>query len=87
MIKAQKILWDFNIIYTGRRPDIVVVDKQNSEAAIFDIALPGNSRVKDEELDKIVKYQNLALEISGMWNVKTRVITNVICAFGAKPHC
>ena len=42
-----------------RRPDIVLVDKMNKEVKIIDIALPGDSRVKEKELEKIERYQYL----------------------------
>ena len=83
-----KILWDFNIhtdrVIEARRPDIVVVDKRNSEAVIIDIAVPGDLRVKDKEMEKILKYQNLALEISRMWNVKASVVPIIVGGLGAK---
>jgi hypothetical protein len=48
-----KILWDFNIhtdrIIEARRPDLVVVDKQNSETLIIDIAVRGDFRVVERE--------------------------------------
>ena len=83
-----KILWDFNIhtdrIIEARRPDIVVVDKLNSETMIIDIAVPGDFRVKEKESEKIEKYQDLALEVTRMWKTTARVIPIVIGALGAK---
>ena len=82
-----KILWDFNIhtdrIIEARRPDIVVVDKLNSETVIIDIAVPGDFRVKEKESEKIEKYQDLVLEIRRMWKTSTKVIPIVIGALGA----
>ena len=40
--------------------------------------------VKDKVADKILKYQDLALKISRMWNTKPRVIPKVIGALGAE---
>ena len=54
-----KILWDVNIqtdyIIEHRRPDIVVVDKENNRALVIDIAVPGDTRVneKDKEQGKV----------------------------------
>ena len=83
-----KILWDFNIhtdrVIEARRPDIVVVDKFNSETTIIDVAIPGDFRVKDKELEKIEKYQDLALKVSRMWNASVRVIPIVMGALRAK---
>ena len=51
-----KLLWDFTIqcdrFIEARRPDIVLVDKKNKEAKIIDIAVPGDSRVAEKELEK-----------------------------------
>lgn len=83
-----KILWDFNIhtdrVIEARRPDIVVVDKRNSETMIIDVAVPGDFRVKDKETEKITKYQDLALEVTRLWKTSTKVIPIVVGALGAK---
>jgi hypothetical protein len=80
-------IWDFNIhtdrVIDARRPDIVVVDKLNSQTTIIDIAVPRNYRVKEKESEKIEKYQDLALEITRMWKTSTKVIPIVIGALGA----
>ena len=47
----------------ARPPDIVLVDKMNKEIKIIDIAVPGDSRVKEKELEKMEKYQYLRKEI------------------------
>ena len=51
------ILWDFTIQcdqkIEARRPDIVFVDKKESEVVIIDAAIPGDDRVKDKELEKL----------------------------------
>jgi len=51
-----KVLWDFNVqcdmVVEARRLDIIFVDKQAKEAKIIDIAIPGDARVKDKELEK-----------------------------------
>ena len=54
-----KLLWDFTIQYDrfieARRPDIVLVDKMNKEVKTIDIAVPGDSRIAEKELEKIEK--------------------------------
>ena len=37
----------------AKRPDIIFVDKQAKEAKFIDIVLPGDTRVKDKELENI----------------------------------
>lgn len=82
-----KILWDFNIhtdrLIEARRPDIVVVDKLNSETTLIDIAVPGDFRVQEKETEKLAKYQDLAIELNRMWKTKTKVIPIVVGALGA----
>ena len=62
------MLWEFNIrihsdrLMEAKRPGILVIDKLKSKAFVSE-----DFRVKDEELETIAKYQNLALAISGMW--------------------
>ena len=62
-----KLLWDFTIqcdrMVEARRPDIVFVDKKKREIKILDVAVPGDGRVKDKELEKIEKYQLLKEEV------------------------
>ena len=84
-----KVLWDFNVqcdrIVEVRRPDIIFVDKGANEATIIDIAIPGDARVKDKELEKIEKYQLLREEIGKMWKLKkVTVVPSVIGALGAE---
>ena len=58
-----KILWDFTIQcdrkIEARRPDIVFIDKKKREVVMIDVAIPGDDRVKEKELEKIEKYQLL----------------------------
>ena len=72
-----KLLWDFTIqcdrMIEARRQDIVLVDKMNKEVKIKDIAVPGYSRVKEKELEKIEKYQYLREEIGHVWQMRIAV--------------
>ena len=75
-----KILWDFTIQcdrrVEARRPDIVFVDKKEREVVIIiiviiiiDLAIPGDDRMKDKELEKVEKYQLLKDEIAKVWQM------------------
>ena len=48
------------------------------ETFIVDKAIPKDFCVKDNEAENVSNYQDLALEISQMLNLKTRVIPIVI---------
>ena len=82
-----KILWDFEVrtdrAITARRPDIIVVDKQEKTAKIIDVAIPLDKNIRGKESEKIQKYQDLKLELQKLWNVKAEVIPVVIGALGA----
>ena len=83
-----KVLWDFTIQcdrkIEARRPDIVFVDKKKREVVIIDVAVPGDDRVKDKELEKLEKYQLLKDEIAKVWRMrKVFVLPVVIMALGA----
>ena len=66
----NKILRDFNSqcdhLIEGRRPDIVVIDKDKNKCLIIDIAVPGDARVKVKEQEKVEKNQNLKAQIVNM---------------------
>ena len=68
----------------ARRPDIVFIDKKEREVVIIDVAIPGDDRVKDKELEKVEKYQLLKDEIAKVWHMlKVIVIPVVIGALAA----
>ena len=56
-----KLLWDMNIqcdnVIDAMRPDLVLVDKKKKSCVIIDIAVPGDSKIGEKEMEKIEKYQ------------------------------
>ena len=55
-----KILWDCAIEcdkeIDARTSDIAIVDKLHREVKIIDVAIPGDARVFEKEIEKIEKY-------------------------------
>ena len=84
-----KILWDFTIqtdhVIEAKRPDMIVVEKRNKCCKIIDFAIPYDSRIEEKEVEKVVKYQDLARELKKLWKMKTMVIPIVIGTFGTVP--
>ena len=83
-----KILWDFTIQcdrkIEARIPDIVFIDKKKRDVVIIDVAIPGDDRVKEKELEKIEKYQLLKDEIAKVWHMRKVIVVPVdIGALGA----
>ena len=84
-----KILRDFTVqtdheIY-GKRPDVIVVQKDKNLYQIIDFACPCDRRVDTKELEKIEHYQDLARQLRNIWNMKVSVIPLVIGALGTTP--
>ena len=81
-----KLLWDFDIQIdrpiTARRPDIVVQHKRIDQTYLIDIAVPADHNVRDKELEKVQKYDELRLEIERLWKTKAKVVPIVIGALG-----
>jgi len=61
-----KILRDMNIqtdhVIEHRRPDIIIVDKDNKRALLIDIAVPADARVEEKEQEMRDRYQDLVME-------------------------
>ena len=49
---------------------------------LIDVAVSGDRIVIKKEAEKILKCRDLTIEIQGMWNVKTTVISVIIGATG-----
>jgi hypothetical protein len=49
---------------------------------LIDVAISGDRNVIKKEAEKILKYEDLTIEIQRMWNVKTKVIPVIIGATG-----
>ena len=81
-----KLLWDFTIqcdrFIEHRRPDIVLVDGPGNRTLIIDIAIPGDPRVVDKEVEKREKYQLLSREIHRLWQTKVQVVPIVVGTLG-----
>jgi len=49
---------------------------------LIDVAISGDRNVIKKEVEKIIKYKDLTIEIQRMWNVKTKVIPVITGATG-----
>ena len=81
-------MWNFVIQcdkeIEARRSDIAVVDKVQNDVKIVDVAIPGDVRIPEKEIEKIEKYGPLKDEIARLWDIrKVSVIPVVVGAVGA----
>ena len=66
-----------------RRSDLILVDKKANSCVIIDVAIPGDCRICEKEIEKIEIYQNLKRELKRFWSLKkVEVISVVVGALG-----
>jgi hypothetical protein len=53
------------------RPDIVVINKHEKTAFIIDIAVPLTNNIRSTEVEKIRKYEDLAIQIKDIWKLQS----------------
>jgi hypothetical protein len=70
------ILWNQQVQNDGtipnNKPDIIIRDNEKRTCMLMDVAISGDRNVIKKEAEKILKYEDLTIEIQRMWNVKTR---------------
>ena len=81
------LIWDVNIqcddIMEARRPDLILMDKNAKSCIIIDVAVPGDCRIREKEIEKIEKYQSLKRELKSLWSLKkVDVVPVVVGALG-----
>ena len=62
-----------------------VADKNERSSKIIDFAVPGDSRIQEQEKDETEKYQDLGRELQNIWNFKVKIIPLVVDSLGAIP--
>ena len=80
------ILWNQQVqtdrTIPNNKPDIITRDNEKGTCMLIDIAISGHRNVIKKEADRILKYEDLTIEIKHTWNVKTKVIPVIIGATG-----
>ena len=62
----------------------MVVNKQERECPIVDVAVAGDKRIVEKENEKVKKYQELKQKIPRMWNTRAvQVIKIFVGSFGS----
>ena len=66
-----KLIRDINIqcdnVMETRRPDLILVNKKVKSCVIIDVAVPDDCRIREKEIEKVEKYQNLKRELKRLW--------------------
>ena len=79
------ILWNQQVqtdrTIRNNKPDIIIRNDKKGTCMLIDSAIPGERNVI-KGTEKILKYEDLIIEIQLMWNVKTKVISVIRGATG-----
>ncbi|KAL1446054.1 hypothetical protein WDU94_005517 [Cyamophila willieti] len=63
---------------TCNRPDLILVNKRTQSAIIIDIAVPLTHNIIKTENEKLNKYQELKIEITRIWKLKSVIIVPIV---------
>lgn len=77
-----KLLWDLDIqtrkVISARRPDIVLVNKEERTCFLIDVSVPGDTRVVEKEDEKKEKYADLAYEVKKLWELRSVIVIPIV---------
>jgi len=54
----------------NNKPDIIICDNEKGTCMLIDVAISGDRNVIKNEAEKILKFEDLTIEIQRMWNEK-----------------
>ena len=80
MLWNQQVRTDETI--PNNKPDIIIRDNEKGICMLIDVAISEDRNVIKKEAEKILKYRDLTIEIQRMWNVRTKVIQEIIGRLG-----
>ena len=67
----------------ARRPDIVVVDKNERRTTLIDVACTQDKNVEDKEIEKVNKYLDQKIELQRILETSVTVVPVVLGVLGA----
>ena len=80
--RSTRLYWDRPIVtdktILANKPDITVFDLENKTAKIIDIKIPSDHNLFSSETEKIVKYNDLAIELKKIYNLKAIDIIPIV---------
>jgi len=60
----------------NNKPDIIIRDNEKGTYMLIEVAISGDRNMIKNEAEKILKYQDLTIEIQRAWNVKNKGYTS-----------
>lgn len=64
-------------------PDIKVIEKKN--IWFIDVAIPGEARIEEKQLEKIMKHKDLQIKVESLWKKKSIAIPIMTGVLGLIP--
>jgi hypothetical protein len=81
----RTVLTDIHIEHN--RPDIIILNKQQKQAYLLDIAVPNSHNITQTHNTKINKYLELSVAMRNLWSLeKKSIIPLIISATGIVPQ-
>ena len=62
----------------ARRTDLILLDKKAKSCVIIDVAIPGCCRIREKQIEKIERYQNLKRQLTRLWLLKKVEVVAVV---------
>ena len=59
---------------------------EKKQVCLIDVAIPGDSRIDQKEVEKITRYQDLRIEVERLKGKKATVVPGVIRVLGEIPR-
>jgi hypothetical protein len=66
----------------ANRPDVVLRVKKENSCLLIDIDVTNNSNFNTRDTEKLRKCKNLEIEVSRMWEMRTKIVPFVIVGSG-----
>jgi hypothetical protein len=81
----RTVLTDIHIQHN--RPDIIILNKQQKQAYLLDIAVPNSHNITQTYNTKINKYLELSVAMRNLWSLeKNSILPLIISATGIVPQ-
>ena len=66
----------------ANRPDIIIKNHEERTCIMIEVVVVSDQNISLKEFQKLSKYKDLAIELTKMWKLKTKIIPVVIGALG-----
>ena len=80
------LMWDQGVLtdrtIPANRPDIIFLDRKEKYCLLIEISISDDQNVMKKLSGKILKYEDLQIEVSRTWNVEVKTTPVIVGALG-----